>query len=83
MLRKVKPVASKLKHNWRLERLRPSQVTIVVTVKNPIPWNVEELARMSAAAPNLINRIAELSRQYGELQIDYVEEEMFDLFNLR
>ncbi len=62
--------------------LRPSQVTIVVTVKQPIPWNPKEVARMSAGAPNVLSRLAELSRQYGELQIDYVEEECLDLLAL-
>lgn len=75
-------MVSKLKRSWRLEHLHPSQVTIVVTVERSIPWRPEEIARMSAAAPNVTSRLAELSRQYGELQIAYVEEECFDLWNL-
>jgi hypothetical protein len=62
-----------------LDNLNPAQITIVVSANEDGGWLDREVARMSAAAPNAIIRIAELARQYGNIHVDYIQGECIDL----
>lgn len=71
-----------LRHD-RQASLRLSQITIVVTFQpDGDDHNALEVGRMSAAAPNAMSRIESLARQYGQIQVAYLEEECLDLLSL-